>query len=432
MAALTIRVTLDDIDPVVWRAVRISTDSTLPELHDLIQDAMGWEDRHLHVFFTGDDAYARDQQRFEMRISLDEEDDGTGVCEDGVRVGDVLTAVGDELGYEYDFGDGWGHRLVVEQVPASAEPVSPACLAGERACPPEDCGGPHGYEDTLRAVADPSDPEHEHLRGWLGDFDRDHFDLALASARIDTRRDVAELANRVHHRLPALDALLVRAPLAYHSRLIEALRSVDFDVDEIDPTVASVAMEKLAWMITRVGSDGVALTPAGYLPPKFVVAMRDELDWGTEWIGHSTREIDNLPAQYLRTAAVQLGVVRVLKGRLLLTRDGAKCADDPVRLWRQAAKRLPVGREEYEKQAGVILLATIAAGSSTAERNSTIFESMDILGWRVNRSRRDQMQYLARPTLDVLRLIGAIPTAFDPAGVYPVWGRAFAVHCLSR
>jgi hypothetical protein len=71
--------------------------------------------------------------------------------------------------YEYDFGDSWTHRIVLEKIlPSSATPKTPKCIAGARACPPEDCGGPYGYAEFLMAIKDPSRPEHEEMLDWIG------------------------------------------------------------------------------------------------------------------------------------------------------------------------------------------------------------------------------------------------------------------------
>src|SRR5690606_1633698 len=99
------------------------------------------------------------------------------------RLGQVLPSVGDKMRWDYDFGDGWEHNVVVEKI-FEAEPgvEYPICLAGKRACPPEDCGGPHGYAQLLEVLADPSHPEHEELKEWASiDFDPDYFDVEEAS-----------------------------------------------------------------------------------------------------------------------------------------------------------------------------------------------------------------------------------------------------------
>ena len=80
--------------------------------------------------------------------------------------------------YAENFGDDWRHRVVVEKVTA-AEPGAtyPTCIAGRRACPPEDCGGVWGYENFVAAMTDPAHAEHDALLEWSGgDYDPDAFD----------------------------------------------------------------------------------------------------------------------------------------------------------------------------------------------------------------------------------------------------------------
>jgi hypothetical protein len=68
------------------------------------------------------------------------------------------------LSYVYDFGDYWDHRITIEKThPADPLMTLLFCIAGAGATPPEDCGGVPGYADFVRAMADPSDPEHSHL-----------------------------------------------------------------------------------------------------------------------------------------------------------------------------------------------------------------------------------------------------------------------------
>jgi hypothetical protein len=95
-----------------------------------------------------------------------------------------VAPVGTHLRYEYDFGDGWEHVLVVEKVfPAEPGVTYPRCVAGQRACPPEDCGGSPGYTNLLEAVADPDHPEHKELLDWIGaEFDPEAFDPEAVNA----------------------------------------------------------------------------------------------------------------------------------------------------------------------------------------------------------------------------------------------------------
>jgi hypothetical protein len=83
------------------------------------------------------------------------------------------------LGYVYDFGDGWTHVLTVEKVLAPEPGVRyPRCVSGRRACPPEDVGGPWGYDGFLEVMGDPNHPEHDERTKWAGGpFDPAAFDI---------------------------------------------------------------------------------------------------------------------------------------------------------------------------------------------------------------------------------------------------------------
>jgi hypothetical protein len=87
--------------------------------------------------------------------------------------------------FDYDFGDGWEHRVTVEAIVDAKDADAPRCVAGARACPPEDCGGPFGYADLLDVLADPQHEEHGEMRRWVGDdFDPSVFDLRRANVEI--------------------------------------------------------------------------------------------------------------------------------------------------------------------------------------------------------------------------------------------------------
>ncbi len=98
-----------------------------------------------------------------------------------VRLDQVLTEAGDAFGYEYDFGDSWEHAIEIEEIlERPADFSGPVCLAGESACPPEDCGGTPGFEDILRLFAqsrDEDDGDDAERREWVGEFDPAKFDL---------------------------------------------------------------------------------------------------------------------------------------------------------------------------------------------------------------------------------------------------------------
>ena len=96
------------------------------------------------------------------------------------KISDLINADKKKFSYLYDFGDNWGHTLIVEKMPDSTdEPFIPICLGGERACPPEDCGGIHGYYKLQKIKENKNHEEYqERIAEWLGeDFDFGHFDL---------------------------------------------------------------------------------------------------------------------------------------------------------------------------------------------------------------------------------------------------------------
>ncbi len=174
-----LKATIRNIRPPVWRRIEVPGTITLAHLHDVLQAAFGWSDDHLHQFdidgtlFGVSDSSDLDwgpAVRDERRTRLDKAV--------GTRVKRFV--------YEYDFGDGWEHQIAVEKV-LLAEPGAayPRCVAGRRACPPEDCGGPWGYAGMLEALADPDHPDHEDQREWLGEgFDPEAFDLAAVNVRL--------------------------------------------------------------------------------------------------------------------------------------------------------------------------------------------------------------------------------------------------------
>jgi hypothetical protein len=171
------RVTLLDVTPPVWRQIRVPSALPLSTVHAVIQIAFGWEDRHLHEWRVGETIYGLS----------DEDSWGEDLRDESTALLAAVAPVDSLLRYDYDFGDGWEHLVeVTAVVPYSGQVVPVACLAGARACPPEDCGGPFGYEHLLDALRDPDDAEHEDVVEWLGDhFDPAEFDMASVNNRLD-------------------------------------------------------------------------------------------------------------------------------------------------------------------------------------------------------------------------------------------------------
>jgi hypothetical protein len=174
-----LKITLLGSEPPIWRRFAVPADITLAKLHDAIQIVMGWYDCHLHEFRT------RDGTRYRARDpGLDLDWDAGTIDERKAQLHDVIHRAKQRLFYDYDFGDGWEHGLELEKrIPPEPNVKYPVCLAGERACPPEDCGGIWGYGELIEAIRDPKHERHEELLEWLGDpFDPEAFDLEETNA----------------------------------------------------------------------------------------------------------------------------------------------------------------------------------------------------------------------------------------------------------
>ncbi|MEW5873995.1 MAG: plasmid pRiA4b ORF-3 family protein [Candidatus Zixiibacteriota bacterium] len=173
---LQFKITLADVEPAVWRRIEVPAGYTFWDLHVAVQDAMGWLDCHLHMFRIRNPGSGEIE---EIGIPDEHALEGDPICLPGweISVARYFDAVGASARYEYDFGDDWVHEIVLEAIGSrQAGTRFPRCLAGERACPPEDCGGPPGYAQLLKTIADPSDEEHERAMQWLGgSFDPDSF-----------------------------------------------------------------------------------------------------------------------------------------------------------------------------------------------------------------------------------------------------------------
>ena len=166
-------VNLNGPEPRIWRSLSVPSDYTLADLHDVLQLAMGWTNSHLHQFRAGTVRYCPPDPEDELATSFPTLDSATA------HLFEELALPGSSLVYEYDFGDSWEHGISAEAIrPATREDDPPRCLAGARASPPEDCGGWPGYENFLRAIRDPDDPEHDDTLRWCGGwFDPEAFDL---------------------------------------------------------------------------------------------------------------------------------------------------------------------------------------------------------------------------------------------------------------
>jgi hypothetical protein len=168
-----LKVTLKGSKPPIWRRLEVPGDFTLGELHRILQVAMGWTDSHLHSFKIGE-TYFQPEPDVDPSFSMIEEKN-----ENKVKLEQVAFREKMKFLYEYDFGDGWEHEILVEKIlPMMEERRHPVCIKGVKACPPEDIGGIWGYYGFLEIMQDPRHPEHQDMMEWVGgNFDPEQFDL---------------------------------------------------------------------------------------------------------------------------------------------------------------------------------------------------------------------------------------------------------------
>jgi len=262
-----LRVTLREVTPPVVRVVDVPAAATLPELHDLLQVALGWTDSHLHAFETPDGLrYTRPDPDF---------DDGDEVRDEAAATLRDLPA---RFTYRYDFGDNWQHDV---EVTGRGGPA-PACVDGQGACPPEDCGGSHGYTELLETLADPTHPEHDHLSQWAATW----------------------------------------SPTWTHDDRAEADRLVRATAGQVP---ASVRL-----LLDLVG-DKVRLTPGGRLPRTLVRAVQEQRS-GWAWSRRAVSvEEDLAPLATLHDLLRRVGLLRLARGVLTPT----KAAGDDLQIVRR-------------------------------------------------------------------------------------------------
>lgn len=176
-----LKITLRGVKPPIWRRVEVPGGISFGSLHEILNEAMGWFDGHLHEFDIDGVEYTAPDTDFAMERAA--EDDGRW------RLDTVVTEVGATFRYAYDFGDGWDHDVVVEAIGApAAGAIYPRVTAGRRSCPPEDCGGPYGYKELLEALADPAHKDHARKAAWVPDgFDPEAFSIAETNAVLAER-----------------------------------------------------------------------------------------------------------------------------------------------------------------------------------------------------------------------------------------------------
>lgn len=180
-AVYQLKIMLEDFKPPVWRRVEVE-DCTLLLLHKIIQVTMGWGNYHMWLFDIGGEEYSDDV--------IDLDGDWNFASARKAKLSQFVSQGVKKFDSVYDMGDNWGHVVVLEKVlDADSQVKYPRCVKGKRACPPEDCGGPSGYSDYLKAVQHPDHKQHQKMLEWVGgEFDPEVFDIEAVNKDLATMR----------------------------------------------------------------------------------------------------------------------------------------------------------------------------------------------------------------------------------------------------
>ena len=191
------KITLKEIEPLIWRGIQVPSKYTFWDLHVAIQDAMGWLDCHLHEF-----RIKKPTSQEVLKIGIPSED----IYDDNVLAGwelniaDIFQVSGEFAEYEYDFGDSWIHEIFLEDILIADNSVKyPTCIGGQRSCPPEDCGGTWGYQELLEIIKTPSHEEYQSMKEWLGgEFDPEAFEPRKVRFDNPKKRWQMSFQNKLH------------------------------------------------------------------------------------------------------------------------------------------------------------------------------------------------------------------------------------------
>lgn len=182
--AIQLKIILDNTKPEVWRTVQIMQGSSLRTLHYLIQDIFWWKGYHSYLFKVGVDEYSDPEMDTEFEGWLDDSK---------AKVGKIVEKH-PEFEFIYDFGDWWSHKVIFEGfVEASLSEKYPVCIDGKNAAPPEDVGGPPGFEEFKAAIKNKKHDRHQEFLDWYDggyfqkEFKADWFDLQITNFKIGRR-----------------------------------------------------------------------------------------------------------------------------------------------------------------------------------------------------------------------------------------------------
>jgi len=179
-----IKIVLRGSKPKIWRRLLIKSDMLMPELHEVIQTSMGWNNMHLHHFIKYDSLYT---------VKLEDDDfwdEKRDIDYKQIMISELLSKKHDKIIYEYDFGDAWSHDVILEEINFSEYGVKyPVCIDGKMSCPPEDCGGIGAYHNIIDILKNPEHKFYENYKDWLDeDFDPEYFNIDEVNSLLNLKK----------------------------------------------------------------------------------------------------------------------------------------------------------------------------------------------------------------------------------------------------
>lgn len=318
-------------------------------------------------------------------------------------------------------------------------------LDGARRAPLEDSGGIGGYHDLLDAIADPGHEDHRELKAWVTwtagpwqEFDPEPLDINAVNNELTLLLPSPTASEHGPGSGSLTQELMNRMPPGLRREFRSYLHAAGLDGPAtVEAKVAEAMTTPYLWLIRRIGIDGLSLTAAGWLPPAVVREAMTELGWAKDWIGKANREDQTLPVLQLRESAQRLGLIRKIKGRLVLTSATKRLLDDPAGLWLFLARAIAHRhRHDSERDAAVLLLLEVAAGKSAewADYLEAVSFGLGALGWSTRTGAElepNTVQALLVDAQEVLLNLGIFDDRFGlKASTVKAPGQAFARAAL--
>ncbi|NQX12354.1 plasmid pRiA4b ORF-3 family protein [Microbacteriaceae bacterium VKM Ac-2855] len=418
----TLRIEATLMETGIRRLLQLDGAMTLAELHQVLQVAFGWEDRHLHEF-SDDASPTADSLRW-----LDAEalaDGFEGLPENEWSVASAFGATGGEFYYGYDFGDGWTHRLdlLATRAALDGEPHA-RVIEGELGPALEDAGGPAGYATLVEAWGDPAHPLHEGAQSAVGPwrrFDPHTFDLETVNDELAGLDPATAPAPLLPTLVSALASGEARAFRAYIAPLRRGARP--------DPVQQARFLHPYLWFLGRIGADGVPVTDAGWLQPPLVREVMQELNWGDRFPFPVRSERTTLPVRDLKDHLRWLGLVRKYRGRLLPQAKTAAVTATPDTLWAYLAETISRLGVPAEVDATLLFAVEIALGGDGAGRMERVAFGLAALGWQLRDGEWPTAADAEELTLPVREVFDELdyPASAEPTPIARAFARAIVL-----